>query len=1008
MLNPRISKAIAICLFCLLVSPKVHAQLSKITENIDSEKPQKFKDKTLKAEKTGDKKFNLPRRFIQNTVSHYNYFFNAHTKIDEVIERARMAQRDDYNQLLPFYSYSLDNTAAQKRDLDSVIYKATAGILIHDLRSDWVDNLYQLIGEAYYFRKDFDSAYITFQFINYNLFPRNKKDEDDQLIVGSNENGNKQGISVVSKEDPGFLHRIWRRPPSRNDALVWQVRALIDLGDFGVAAGLISTLQNDPNFPQRLVPYFEEMRAYWFYNQQMYDSTLPHLILSLPNCLDIEAKARREFLIAQLYEKTGDQQEASGYYEKAMHLTTNPLLEIYANLNRAKMIRNHDPAVIDKAISTLVHMARKDKYEPYRDLIYFSAAQLAMIKPDTLTAFNLYKSSARYNTENISMKNKAFLEMAAISYRQKDYRDAYNYYDSVQTQGDTALTDISDIRLRKKTLASIVTQMNIINREDSLQAIAAMTDADRNAYLKKLSRKLMKQKGAKEEAQAYANEASAFFKSQDATYGMGGNMSPSGAWYFYDNAMKSNGYNEFSQTWGKRQNVDNWRRAAASSAAISANSMGSPDGNDSSQIAGQAPGGNAPGGEGNLKSGLQGPADYSVAGLLANVPLTPEKMRQSNGRLTDAYFQLGKDYQNHLADYQAAIGSYDTSLHRFPDSLFAGELYLNLSFCYRKIGDQAKADYYKNLLLKKFEKSKFAKLAAHPEEMEASYKDSAATKSYEAIYTHFIEGDFQQAVDEKRQADSLYGTSYWTPQLLWIESVYYIKKREDTTAIGVLNQIITHYPGSPLQDRAVTMIDVLKRRKQIENYLTNLKVTRVREDSQIVVQETPEALSSQNSDTATITRVQKDTSRIVPAARPIEALKKPAPKISNKFFTFDPNAPQEVMMVMTKVDPVYSSEAKNAFTRFNEENFYARHFTIQKDTLDSIRTVLLFSPFDNANDAILYMNRLKKSTQSEISWLPANKYAFYIISEDNLQLLKENKNLKGYIDLLTEKYPGKF
>ena len=83
-----------------------------------------------------------------------------------------IANKDNYAKLLPFYSYSLDNTASQKTELDSVIYKATAGILLHDLRSDWVDNFYLLIGEAYYLRKDYDSASMTFQFINYNLFSK--------------------------------------------------------------------------------------------------------------------------------------------------------------------------------------------------------------------------------------------------------------------------------------------------------------------------------------------------------------------------------------------------------------------------------------------------------------------------------------------------------------------------------------------------------------------------------------------------------------------------------------------------------------------------------------------------------------------------------------------------------------------------------------------------------------------------------------------------------------------
>src|SRR5690606_21705761 len=124
------------------------------------------------------------RRFVNNTTTHYNYFFNANNKINTVIERAKMSNQDDYTKLLGYYPYTLDNTAAQEVELDSVIYKAGAGILLHDLRSDWVDNMYLLMGKAYFFRKELDSAALTFQFINYNLFPR-KKNEDESRVVGS-------------------------------------------------------------------------------------------------------------------------------------------------------------------------------------------------------------------------------------------------------------------------------------------------------------------------------------------------------------------------------------------------------------------------------------------------------------------------------------------------------------------------------------------------------------------------------------------------------------------------------------------------------------------------------------------------------------------------------------------------------------------------------------------------------------------------------------------------------
>ena len=91
---------------------------------------------------------------------------------------------------------------------------------------------------------------------------------------------------------------------------------------------------------------------------------------------------------------------------------------------------------------------------------------------------------------------------------------------------------------------------------------------------------------------------------------------------------------------------------------------------------------------------------------------------------------------------------------------------------------------------------------------------SPATKKYEEIYNLFIEGNFDEAKNEKKIADSLYDKSFWTPQLLFIESIYYIRQKEDSMAIKVLTEL-SNLPGeNPMAKRAKTMIDVLSAGKK--------------------------------------------------------------------------------------------------------------------------------------------------------------------------------------------------
>ncbi|MEO6289241.1 MAG: tetratricopeptide repeat protein, partial [Ginsengibacter sp.] len=669
--------------------------------------------------------------------------------------------------------------------------------------------------------------------------------------------------------------------------------------------------------------------------------------------------------------------------------------------------------------------ARKYKYDLYRDIIYYAAADIAMIKPDTSAAMSYFKKSIFYNESNISYKNKAFLNLAEISYSKKDYKNAFAYYDSLQT-GDTTLGDLTQIQDRRNALAKIVEHIYIIEREDSLQAIAAMSPADRDVFVKNLSKKLRKDRGVNEADVDYTNAAAAFYNTKNAspdifnTSNTDNAGNAKGDWYFYNASLKSKGLAEFKKVWGKRSNTDNWRRGPSANAANLNNSnslnpnngiSGDPLGSDNNAQGGTDSAGNPLPAN---SSGGQAPSipyqdDISVSGLLYNVPLTKELLAISNNKVSASLFQLGKNYQSLLEDYPAAVGAYEQSLKRFPDSLYDGELYMNLSYCYSKMGDAQKASYYKNLVLNKFKQTKFAQMIMHPESLNPSKKDPAATKRYQDIYSLFIEGNFNEAIKQKQNADSIYGNNYWDPQLLYIEAVYNIRERQDSIAINTLNEIITKYPSSSLNEKASIMIDVLKRRSSIQEYLSNLTIERAKEDSQIIVYDS--AKISRGVMPATVSK--KENSKLkdhVAIANEviINPEKKLAPPVSNSTFTFDPIAPQNVVMILDKVDGVYSNEAKNAFVRYSREKFRIQNLEITKDTLDKERTMLVFTQFDNADEAMKFVERIRKDAPSEVSWLPANKYTFYIISNTNLELLKENKNLTKYLELLNKKYPGKF
>jgi hypothetical protein len=125
-------------------------------------------------------------------------------------------------------------------------------------------------------------------------------------------------------------------------------------------------------------------------------------------------------------------------------------------------------------------------------------------------------------------------------------------------------------------------------------------------------------------------------------------------------------------------------------------------------------------------------------------------------------------------------------------------------------------------------------------------------------------------------------------------------------------------------------------------------------------------------------------------------------------FIWSPEKPQSVVMVMTKVDPVYVTESKNAFDRYNRENFYAKNYEITQQTLSDSMKLMVVHGFENAGAAEVYAGKASNAASREIiPWLPANKYYFIIIDDQNLEILKLNKDIQLYRKFLSMYLPDK-
>ena len=1088
------------------------------------------------SEKTGNKKFTVPRHFVQNTFTHYNYYFNANNRLNEIIARAKASHRDDYTQLLPFYNFSLQTTAGFKNDLDSVIYKATAGVLIHDLRNDWIDNLYILIGKAYYLRNQLDSAYLTFQYINYTFSPKEKDGYDK--VIGTNEEGVSNAFSISTKEKSNIVKKVFSEQPSRNESLIWQIRTYLAGNELPEAAGLIETLKHDPFFPDRLHSELEEVQALWFYKQEAYDSSALHLERALGNAEDNQEQARWEYLIAQMYERAGNHISARQFYDRAVRHSIDPVLEVYARLNSIRQDKNGTEKDIQNAIDALVNMARKDRYVLYRDIIYYSAALIELEHKNPEGAKALLLKSVKYSTNNSAQKGRTFMTLGDLTFSQKNYTEAKNYYDSVDVQA-VGNVDVKLFNARKDALGIIVTQIAILERQDSLQRIAALPVAERDVFLKKMVKQLRKQQGLQEEDAGVMSKGN--LGTNNAAPDLFSSTSGKEEWYFSNASLKSKGYTEFRSKWGNRPNIDNWRRQASASKALALQAQTMHANIRIAEIPRQVE------------------ANYDA--LLNNLPLTPEKQKISADSSEQALFALGKSYMNGLEDYFSAINAFEKLLVDFPATSHSEEAWYNLYYCYNKTGNLAGQAKVKQALASKFPAGKLTALlnTAHMSQSPDSLLKTKVTRLYQDIYNLFIEGNFTEALRQKKQADSLYGQVYWSPQLLYIEAVYHIRQRNDSLAMKILSRSMQLYPSTPMFAKTSNLMRVLARRKEIEDYLTKLVIERPKDEvagktigelpkQGAVITPKPDTLSNKlppakdaNSavvkinnnlpvaakpvignkpmklqpdslqvskkldslrlaNNADILRAEKkadslraaytaDSLRVVRKAdslriageaeslrlsnkadslrfarktdslrmankadslrlankadslrlvnradsvrfaRRTDSLRNASkadsmriankadslrmavarPRIVNATYSDNPAQPHYAVLVLDKVDPVYATEARNAFNRYHRETYGNNKNDITTVSLTDDTKLILLNNFENSKITLDYIQKTKKVIQTEIiPWLTPQKYSFMMITGSNLEILKNTKDLNAYKKYLNQLYPASF
>jgi TolA-binding protein len=723
----------------------------------------------LLASACSTKKNKWNRRVYHNLTAHYNAYYNGQVSLDEAIVEINEAHKDDYTQVLDVFRLATnEDVQASYPKLDRAILKASLVVHKHSMffgkkeNVKWVYYSYLMIGQARFYKHEYGIAKQVFQYI-VTKYPKETVKYDAKMWIAL-----VQGIQGDYDDAISNLDGIKNR----------------------VAQGLTS---------KEVFKMLPMVYADIYIKSKNYEAAIPYLKLAIDRNSKKAVRARLLFILGQLQQKRDRLKGASKFYAKV--LKNNPAYEMDFNA-RIKMAECYTGGDSKEVYKQLNKMLKDIKNEDYLDQIYYALAQVALKEKHTKEAMGYLKKSVQTSTVNNKQKAFSALQLASLYFDKKEYTYAQAYYDSTMLFLPKDYPDYDVLNDRKIILTELVTNLLIVQTEDSLQKLAAMSSYERNRlidnFIKELKYKEKKAREAEAERQANLQFAQESRQGPRSVTGAG-----SQKWYFYNTASLSAGRSEFMRKWGNRKLEDDWRRKNKQSQM---SDMTSTDDN------GEGDDDNSGGTDST--SGRKYSSDkYSRDYYLQNVPLTPALIDSSNIRIEKALFKMGVIYKEKLKNVDEASNTFEKEIDRFPKGDYAPQAYYNLYQLYNNQGITSEANRYKKILIKEFPDSDFAKILQDPKYFEKLAKEANRAKDfYKETYELYLAGNYRNVKLNNNLAKKYYNDRadlLAKFEMLNALSVGQISN-DTATFITALTVVVNDYPKSEVAPVAADIIKSLQ------------------------------------------------------------------------------------------------------------------------------------------------------------------------------------------------------
>ena len=861
-------------------------------------------------------------RFYHGLTTKYNILFNGNESYKEGVKKYEQSYVDDYSQVLPVFIYGDKELAAGiKSSMDRTIEKSTKSIRLHSItkKPDQSKASMSEKDKAFYSKNEYN-AYI----------------DEAYLIMGK---------AFFYQTDYSSAIRIFKYITNRYDdnetkylAYNWLVRAYVEIKDFREAQNMLEFLQTEIDYPKKLNYDLNLTFADYYLKQQKYEDAESYIEEALALVKKKKEKIRLTFIYAQLKEKSNNEKEASELLKDVIKMNPPYEMTFNAKLKRAALFAGGSKKDIK---DDLLDMLKDEKNIEYHDQIYFALGEVENKNGDLNQAIKYYLKSAWSSTSNTNQKGITYLTLANIFFDQTKYMESQAYFDSAVVSLETDFPGYSELSRKNQYLSKLVNNLRIVSHQDSIQMVAKLTETERNAFIQQIIQDNRKRE--QEEKDLLRAQELENMGGQIGTTRPVNSLSQSGKWYFYNPSAKSFGEPEFKRRWGIRKLEDNWRRK--NKRIIGFEQITESDFSD--EII-------------DPKEGLNSetPEYYMI-----ELPVTDSAMKASHKKIQNALFNVGEVYRNELKDYPMALDTYNELIDRYPEGEYKVAAYYSIYKVYLLQDDINKAGVYKNMIIRNYPESKYAKVLTDPNYFKKFEQEETDKKNY---YTTTLDlyrnGNFSEVITRCNYGVNKYAGSEYIPKYSYLKAISIGEIYGVTVLKPELEKIINDFKNDPVAESSENLLAAIK-----ENELSNLK------DINLTMK--PDSVEKYD-----------EIQRIV-TQKTLEEIE--------KIYTY--NQKTEHVFVVVIANEADINQLKFNIINFNLDFYIQETFEVENKEFNEFSTIVIIKQFKNTESGMEYYKKFKLERERVFKDVKSSEYQFFIISNTNLENLTKEKMVRDYL-----------